>query len=143
MAPFLIIGQSRFSPGTYGVFYTADAFIVAARESSYHAARYLRAAGFADPIIVPRYELQLTLDDSDHLDIRSGGADTAQAFGARARASGRQGIWYDSVRSPGGTCYATFKPAAVRSVKGTARELELVWDGNAITEYRELKTHTL
>lgn len=157
MAPFLIIGQSRFSPGTFGVFYTADAFIVAVRESSYHAARYLRAAGFADPIIVPRYELQLTLDDSDHLDIRSGGADdvqqvaiydpisydTAQAFGARARASARQGIWYDSVRSPGGTCYATFKPVAVRNVKGTARELELVWDGNAITEYRELKTHIL
>ncbi len=157
MAPFLIIGQSRFSPGTFGVLYTANAFIVAVRESSYHAGRYLRAAGIADPINVPRYELQLTLDDSDHLDIRRCGADdaleeaiydpisydAAQAFGARTRASGRQGIWYDSVRSSGGTCYATFKPAAVRNVKGTARELELVWDGNAITEYRELKTHTL
>ena len=32
MAPFLIIGQSRFSPGTFGVLYTADEFIVAVRE---------------------------------------------------------------------------------------------------------------
>jgi hypothetical protein len=157
MAPFLIIGQSRFSPGTFGVLYTADEFIVAVRESSYHAGRYLRAAGIADPIIVPRYELQLTLDASDHLDIRNGGADDvhrpalydpvsydrSRAFGAQVRADGRQGIWYDSVRSLGGACYATFKPIAVRNVKGTTRELELIWNGSAITEYRELKTHTL
>ena len=157
MAPFLIIGQSRFSPGTFGVLYTADAFIVAVRESSYHAGRYLRAAGIADPVNVPRYHVQLSLNDSDHLDIRRGGSDdiqeaaiynpisydAAQAFGAKTRASARQGICYDSVRSLGGTCYATFKPVAVQNVKATTRELELVWDGNAITEYRELKTHTL
>jgi hypothetical protein len=157
MAPFLIVGQSRFSPGTFGVLYTADEFIVAVRESSYHAGRYLRAAGIVDPVAVPRYELQLTLDDSRHIDIRKGGADDvhqadiydpnsyaiSQSFGAKIRASGRPGIWYDSVRSSGGTCYATFKPVAIRNVKETARELELMWDGRAITEYRELQTHRL
>jgi len=106
--------------------------------------RYLRAAAIADPMTVPTCDLQLTLDASDHLDIRKGGADdmhqpalydpisydTSQAFGAQIRATARQGIWYDSVRSPDGACYATFKPVAVRNVKGTVRELKLVWDGN-------------
>jgi hypothetical protein len=101
---------------------------VAVKESSYHAGRYLRAAGLLYPTIIPRVAFQLTLDASGHLDIRQGGIDdphesslydpisyaASQAFGAQARANGRDGIWYDSVRSPSRTFYATFKPAAVQ-----------------------------
>lgn len=157
MGPFLTIGESRFSPGTYGVLYTADAFVVALRESSYHAAKKLRATYMTEPSIVPRYGLELFLDESDHLDIRRGGADdvhepaiydldvytSAQALGARLRADGHQGVWYDSVRSSGGTCYATFRPVAVRDVADTVREIELIWDGSAIAEYREVQTYQL
>jgi hypothetical protein len=157
MTPFLLVGPSRFSPGTYGVLYTADAFIVAVRESSYHAGRYLRAAHITEPAIVPRYGLQLDLDPSNHADIRQGGADdvhepaiydplvydAAQSFGSRLRANGRPGVWYDSVRSAGGTCYATFKPVAVKDVAESVREIELLWDGAAITEYREVTTYQL
>lgn len=157
MRPFLTIGQSRFSPGTYGVLYTADALVVALRESSHHAGRYLRAAHMTEPMIVPRYGLELILDELGHVDIRHGGAHdvhdpaiydpdaygAAQVLGARLRADGHQGVWYDSVRAPGGTCYATFRPVAVKSVADTVREIELVWNGAAITEYREVKTHRL
>ncbi len=157
MGPFLTIGGSRFSPGTYGVLYTADAFLVAVRESSYHAAKKLRATYMTEPTLVPRYGLELSLDESAHLDIRRGGADdlkepaiydpdayaSAQAAGARLRANGHQGVWYDSVRSPGGTCYATFKPLAVKDVADTVREIELFWDGAAIDEYREVRTYRL
>jgi hypothetical protein len=157
LGPFLTIGESRFSPGTYGVLYTADARIVAVRESSYHASRYLKATKITEPATVPRYALELVLDDSDHVDVRRGGAhdaresaiydpDTyaaAQRFGSRVRADGHQGLWYDSVRAPGGTCYATFRPVAVKDVADTIREIELFWDGTAITEYREVETHSL
>lgn len=157
MGPFLTIGPSRFSPGTYGVLYTADALVVALRESSHHAGRYLRATYMREPAVVPRYGLELALDESGHLDIRRGGAndvhqpaiydaevyDAAQALGAQLRAERHQGVWYDSVRSQGGTCYATFRPAAVKDVSDTVREIELLWDGGAITEYREVRTYRL
>lgn len=155
MAPFLTIGLSRFSPGTYGVLYTADALLVAVKESSYHAGRYLTAARVIEPTMVPRYALELELDESHHLDVRRGGDNDvrqpaiydsnaygeAQALGAKMRAAGHDGLWYDSVRAPGGTCYATFRPAAVRNVGEFVREIELVWDGVAIREYREVRTH--
>ena len=157
MAPFLYIGPSRFSPGTFGVLYTADSLLVAIRESGYHAARYLEATHMTAPASVPRYALELTLDDRDHFDIRIGGAhdvhdpriydcrayDAAQALGARMREDGHQGVWYNSVRATGGTCYGTFRPVAVVDVGETAHELELVWDGSAITQYREITTHSL
>ena len=157
MGPFLTIGPSRFSPGTYGVLYTADALLVAVRESSYHAGRYLRAAHVTRPTSVPRYGLELRLDGSDHVDIRRSSRrsarreaiydpddyEPAQALGARMRAQGHDGLWYDSVRSQGGTCYATFRPIAVQDVAETVREIELVWDGAAITEYRDLRTYQI
>ena len=45
-----------------------------------------------------------------------------QVLGAKVRADGHDGLWYDSVRSPSGTCYATFRPAAVKNVADTVRE---------------------
>jgi hypothetical protein len=42
MAPFFRLAKRRFSPGTYGVLYTADALSTAVSESA-HAARYLAA----------------------------------------------------------------------------------------------------
>jgi len=157
MAPFLRLGPSRFSPGTYGVLYTADALLVAIRESSYHASRYLNATHMTAPTKVPRYALEFAVDERDHMDIRRGGAHdvhdaqiydpitytAAQALGARLRAGGRHGVWYDSVRAHGGTCYATFRPSAVDNVSDTALKLELEWDGSAITGYREITTHRL
>jgi hypothetical protein len=157
MMPFLIVGPSRFSPGTYGVLYTADAFVVALRESSYHAGRYLRATNMTDATIVPRYALELSLDESSHADIRRGGADdvndpavydpdaytASQALGTRLRAEGREGVWYDCVRATKGTCYATFRPVAVKRVANTVREIELLWNGAEIAEYREVQTYRL
>ena len=113
----------------YGVLYTADAFMVAMRESGHHAGRYLSAASITDPAVIPRYAVALLLDDSDHLDIRRGGTQhvhqqaiydpkgysAAQVLGARLRDDGHDGLWYDSVRSPGGTCYATFRPLRSRT----------------------------
>src|SRR5271156_1885085 len=64
----------RFSPGTYGVLYTADAFLVAIRESSYPASRYLNATHMTAPTKVPRYALEFAVDERDHMDIRRGGA---------------------------------------------------------------------
>lgn len=157
MAPFLRLGASRFSPGTYGVLYTADALRVAIRESAYHAGRLLAASHVAAPAAVPRYAVELTLGIARHADLRRGATDdvrdehiydpddyrAAQRVGVRLREAGREGVRYDSVRAPGGICNGTFRPAAVENVAPSVRELELVWDGTRIAEYRELTTHRL
>ncbi len=65
----------------------------------------------------------------------------AQALGNALRGAGHKGVCYDSVRAPGGTCFGTFRPVAVADVGDAATELELVWDGSKIAEYREITTH--
>lgn len=157
MAPFLQPGASRFSPGTFGVFYSADALIVAVRESAYHAARLFLGTHAAAPATIPRYGLTVTLDEQRHADIRRGGPhdvrdehvydpsdySAAQQLGIAMRRAGHDGVWYDSVRSSGGTCWGTFRPAAVRSVGDEIIEMELLWNGQAINEYRVIASHSL
>ena len=158
MGPFLNIWPSRFSPGTYGVLYTAQNLDVATREHGFHLGLAMLAT-HAPASMLPRSAIDLKLDDSTHRDIRAGGAHdvknpaiydpnpngygAAQALGASVRAAGGPGLRYDSVRAPGGTCYGTFRPAAVRTVGAATTELELVWDGTAIVECREIRTHHL
>lgn len=57
MAPFLDPWSSRFSPGKYGVLYTADSLEVAAREHGCHAGRILASAHVTTPASLPRYGL--------------------------------------------------------------------------------------
>lgn len=149
MAPFLRLGPSRFSPGTYGVLYAADAVDVALRESAHHAARLLSATG-AVAARIPRVALTLELDDRNVKDLRrvSGGAPTiydpsdyteAQRAGREARTSGASGVWYDSVRAPTGTCYGVFRPAAITSVRDRSEEVVLIWDGIRISRYEVIR----
>lgn len=149
MRPFLIMGFSRWSPGTYGVLYTADSLQVAIREASYHADRTLRATHATSATTVPRYGLTFRLDRSNHADVRDPNIydperyGAAQTLGASLRANGSDGVYYDSVRSPGGHCYGTFRPRAITNVSEDVQEIELVWDGSAITDYRMISTHPI
>ncbi|HEX3469283.1 MAG TPA: RES family NAD+ phosphorylase [Candidatus Elarobacter sp.] len=153
MGPFLRPGLSRFSPGTYGVLYVADSLDVAIRESAYHAARLL-SASHAPPGRIPRVALTLDLDERNVLDVRrASGGDVAvydpddyraaQAAGRTARETGSDGVWYDSVRAPSGTCYAVFRPAAVATVHDRSEELVLVWEQDRIERYELIRSVAL
>jgi RES domain-containing protein len=150
MVPFLRLGPSRFSPGTYGVLYAADGLDVALRESAHHAARLL-AATAAVAARIPRVALTLELDDGNVADLRRvSGGDPAiydpdnyaqsQRAGREARTSGASGVWYDSVRASTGTCYGVFRPAAVTTVHDRSEEVVLIWDGARITRYEVIRT---
>jgi hypothetical protein len=154
---------SRFSPGTFGVLYTAGTLGTAVREAAYHAADLLEASTGSPPGTVPRIAIVLQLDISAHFDARwvddptaPGGRITppgvdhavydpadyhaAQQLGASLFAQARDGIRYISVRDPGGECFGTLRPAAVESVEDEAVTIELVWDGKAVTQYRVVET---
>lgn len=132
---------SRFSDGSYGVFYAGAELPTAIAETQRHRARFMRATN------QPRMELDMRvysvdLDGQLH-DIRGEQAALpaiydaddytgGQAFAVRLRGEGSSGIVYDSVRHAGGTCAAVFRPRCLSNPR-QERHLCYVWDGRAIT----------
>jgi hypothetical protein len=140
---------SRFSDGTYGVFYAANDLATAIAETKHHRERFMRATAQAHMELDMRVYL-IDFEDALH-DLRgqrstypliyhndnySGGQHLARAL----RNDGSNGIAYDSVRRDGGECVAVFRPRLLANSR-QERHLCYVWDGQRIAsvyEKREL-----
>jgi hypothetical protein len=134
---------SRFSDGSYGVYYAARALKTAVREVSYHQARFLSATR-EGPIEIELRCYKALVRQPVH-DIR-GQRDAwpavyapedysaSQAFGSALRAHGSWGVAYDSVRDAGGECVAIFRPRALApAVQG--QHISLLWNGSHIDSW--------
>jgi RES domain-containing protein len=142
MAPFVHRRPSRFSDGSQGVYYCARQLMTAVHEVAFHLARF-HAATREGPIELQMRSLCGSVRDSFH-DLRGEARwrDTllrddwseAQAFAARLRAGGSNGIVYPSTQDPGGTCLGAFRPRAVRppSDRGV---LSLHWNGTEMDRW--------
>ncbi|MEF7612269.1 RES family NAD+ phosphorylase [Aquincola sp. MAHUQ-54] len=140
---------SRFSDGTFGVFYAAADRAVAVAETSYHHGRFL-AATQQGPMHLPMRLYHVAVDARLH-DLRPEGAvasqvydpndyAAAQALGKQLRASDSAGVVYRSVRHAGGYCVGLFKPRAARNCIHAA-VLLYAWDGTRFTDvYEKLET---
>ena len=136
---------SRFSDGSYGVYYAGKDMATALAESAFHRARFL----------------ERTLEPAGEIDMRSYLADVrgelvdlrgygrkkpdlmspdsyaaSKPFGRSHREKGANGIVYDSVRREGGQCVAVFRPKLLTSCK-QGPHICLVWDGKAIVGWYE------
>jgi hypothetical protein len=132
---------SRFSDGTFGVFYGASLLDTAIAETRSHREQFLRAT--SEPPMELDMRVLLT-DLQQHLhDIRAQQQDlpdvyapddysASQALGKRLRAQNSWGIVYDSVRHPEGECASVFRPPALRNCR-QERHLCYVWDGARIS----------
>jgi hypothetical protein len=135
---------SRFSDGSYGVYYAARTLDTAVRETAYHFGRF--AADSADP---PRYESMrvlvgrldsrfgdvATLDDASRARLLSPDSYAdSQPFGAVQRAAGHAGLVFPSVRDAGGHCIAAFRPTAV-GIPVPSKHLTYHWDGTRVARY--------
>jgi hypothetical protein len=151
MAPFTHINPkgSRFSDGSYGVYYAARTLATAIAETAYHFARFARDAN--DP---PRREnMRVLLGSVDHwfddvnglparareaiLDKDSYAA--SRTYGRAQREAGSDGLVYPSVRDDGGQCIAAFWPDVV-GVPVQERHLKYDWDGERVSrcfDYKE------
>jgi hypothetical protein len=147
---------SRFSDGSYGVYYAADTLDTAVAEVSHHRARFL--ARTAEPAI----DLDLRWIKADLAarvhDIRAASTPrtaalaevyhpdhygASQPLGQALRASGSPALAFDSVRRPGGQCVAVFVPRALARAR-PAGHLGLHWDGKTISHWFEKREpHTL
>ena len=131
---------SRFSDGSYGVFYCARKQDTAIAETRYHAALFMGAT--AEPPM--RLQMRLyTVDAQGKVaDLRKAAQtdprivdpndySTTQTIGRTLRAEGALGIVYPSVRHPGGQCLATLRTALVKNCLHAAY-LEYQWNGEGI-----------
>ncbi|WP_027796282.1 RES family NAD+ phosphorylase [Paraburkholderia acidipaludis] len=137
---------SRFSDGTYGVFYCARAKETAIAETRYHSALFLAATD--EPPLRQQMRLYTVTAAGEVVDLRDDPtADPAvlapdnyaagQALGRAVRTAGAPGIVYPSVRHAGGECLAALRTSLVRACHHAAY-LEYNWNGHVIDMVFEL-----
>ena len=141
VAPFATLGQpSRFSDGSFGVFYAALDNETAIAETVFHAERQLRATNedaidfdmdsYVGEVVRPLEDVRGT----PFAHLHQPNLDTwpvCQAFASERRAAGARGLWYPSDRRPGGECIGAFQPQAV-SVPTRDRHYRYCWNGSVI-----------
>jgi hypothetical protein len=146
MAAFTHINPrgSRFSDGSFGVYYAAAALETAIAETVFHFAAFARdsadpprsegmrvlvgtvAADFEDVTVMPTEELRAILDREAYV--------ASQAFARRLRVAGTNGVAYPSVRHEGGRCLGAFKPREV-GIPHQERHLKYRWNGERVDRY--------
>lgn len=142
MGAFTHVGwPSRFSDGSYGVYYTARTRECAVAETAYHFGRFLGAT--SEPVCELDMRVLVAGVDAVLHDLRH---DTprfrklfdpddytaSQAFGRALRESGSNGIVYRSVRFSESHCVAAFRPRVVRPLPDGDRHLLYHWNGERI-----------
>jgi hypothetical protein len=131
---------SRFTDGSFGVFYAGADLSTAIAETKHHRARFMQATsqprmeldmrvyavdldGEMHDLCGLREALPLVYHPDDYL--------AGQALAARLRADCSYGIVYDSVRHDGGACAAVFRPRCLSNPR-QERHLCYLWDGRTI-----------
>lgn len=136
---------SRFTDGTYGVFYAASTLDTAIAETTYHRERFMRATDEGRMDLDMRVYL-VDLAAALH-DLRGRRAEyplvyhndnyaAGQHLAATLRKDGSNGIAYDSVRRQGGACVAVFRARLLSNCR-QERHLCYVWDGRRIASVYE------
>lgn len=134
---------SRFSDGSWGVFYAAHSVATAVEETVYHRERFLAAT--VEPACDIEMRCYRTSLDSKLHDIRGSwpGAHDPHSYGASValarelRAADSNGIVFDSARHAGGECLAAFYPDVVAPCV-QAQHLIYRWDGIRISQVLEV-----
>jgi hypothetical protein len=134
---------SRFSDGSWGVFYAGHSVATAVEETVYHRERFLAAT--AEPACDIEMRCYRTSLDSKLHDIRGRwpGAHDPHSYAAsialarELRAADSSGIVFDSARHIGGECLAAFYPDVVAPCV-QAQHLIYRWDGVRIAQVLEV-----
>ncbi len=129
---------SRFSDGSYGVWYCGEKFEVALAETAYHFERFSRAT--AEPAYDSDYRELMAPVRGDLADAPIDCLDPddwsmGQKFGAGVRKDGKDGVVYRSVRYPAGLAAALFWPDCIALPVIQARQFRYHWDGARMTRY--------
>jgi RES domain len=140
---------SRFSNGTFGVFYCARERRTAIAETRYHAARFLAATHeppMRQQMRLYRVDVRGAAVDLRHADdqtryaavLSTDSYAASQLLAEQVRAAGHAAIAYPSVRDDGLDCLAAFRTSALRNCLHESY-LEYGWNGESIDTVFELR----
>lgn len=145
MAAFTHIGApSRFTDGSFGVYYAGLSLSTALAESRFSRARFFRATDEPPQVLTMRcYRCELRgeladvrrVDDVHDPDNFSAG----QLLARKLRERDAMGILYRSVRDPGGECIAALRPNLLRAPAVQTAHYQFQWDGQRISKVFELR----
>lgn len=134
---------SRFSDGSFGVYYCSQRLETALAEVQHHQERFLHRT-VEGPL---RLELRLYLADLDARLIdarnfeeyrRADDYRPGQKLGRALREQGREGVLYRSVRHDGGLCAAVFRPRLLSNCR-QSKHYAFHFDGRRVTAIDELE----
>ncbi|MGI5310399.1 RES family NAD+ phosphorylase [Rheinheimera sp. WS51] len=124
MAAFTHVGHaSRFTDGSFGVYYAANNSKTAIAETAYHRAKFYQATNEPDTRIYMREYVGAVIQPM--LDITAKQYQPlhdpdsyllSQNFAKQPRQENAYGLLYNSVRYQGGLCIAVFRPSALQPV---------------------------
>ncbi len=131
---------SRFSDGTYGVFYCARERDTAIHESRHHSGLFMHAT--QEPPMRLQMRLYAVEVSGEVVDLRAAAQAEpriidpddygyAQGLGRKLREQNTRGILYPSVRHPGSECLAALRTGILNNCRHSAY-LEYNWNGWAI-----------
>lgn len=138
---------ARFTDSAYGAYYAARELDTAIAETKYHRERFLAFTEEA-PIDVDMRAYVARLAGELH-DLRQDAPaaiyhptnySAGQILGRALREHASNGIVYQSVRAPDGTCVAVFRPRCLSDCR-QERHLTYRWDGERIVEIYEKREY--
>lgn len=151
MAPFTHTSTdrpSRFTDGSYGVYYAGDRIEVALFETMHHHGNFMAATSEEPGWVSDFRELVGSLDAELH-DLREtpltdpiyDETDYAipQTVGAELRGKGSNGLVYTSVRYPDGLAVALFWPD-IAGIPTQGQHFSYFWDGAKVSKVKNLTT---
>jgi RES domain len=147
MAPFVYLNPtgSRFSDGSYGVYYAANRLDTAIAETVFHREAFLAAT--REPPMQLDMRVYLADVAAELHDLRALSVElaaiydpdnylAAQDLARRLRATGTEGFVYRSVRDADGECVALMRPKSLSRCR-QAQHLCYVWNGERIWQVYE------
>lgn len=151
MAPFVHVSTdrpSRFTDGSFGVYYAGDRIEVALFETIHHHEKFMAATGEPAGWTSDFRELVGTLDVELH-DVRGVAQSDAiyspddysasQGLALKLRDEGSNGVVYRSVRFPDGNAVALYWPD-VAGIPAQGQHFSYYWDGACTSQVKNLTT---
>lgn len=144
------VSGTRFSDGSFGVYYAAGDLDTAIAETVFHRERYLRMS--RAPAVNLEMRVYYAVIDGRLHDLRAKREQYAavydpdpdhygpgQRLGRRLRDRKSWGLVYDSVRREGGECVAILRPPVIGRVR-QGPHLCYHYDGEAVRHVTQLRT---
>lgn len=149
MAPFThtsIDRPSRFTDGSYGVYYAGDRIEVALFETMHHHGTFMAATAEEPGWVSDFRELVGTVDAELHDVTNVPQSDAiydkdnylaSQQLASDLRGKGSNGVVYTSVRYPAGLAVALFWPD-IAGIPTQGQHFSYYWDGAAVSQVKNL-----